>query len=427
MKTFLLSIRLFWKRLLANCVLGVELAAIAIITVIVGNIFQYSQSCIDVFATSNNRILFCSNPEPPQPDAITMNSRNAYIAKIIKLQKQYPFIKGYSTLNMSDLAFDTESITNLVQKQEGISTKRGAHVLLYDNATIESMHFPLSNGKWLGTSLVNGKIPCVIGGIYASRFHVGDTLPGYTFQTDDKGTLRTGPKQDFIVTGVQALPQLTPDTQFSSSITDRASAFFDDMTNYSMFLIAPDQLYKGARTSGIESQSSFLYLDRSATSEQIEQVRTEMGRGFTELDTEMIAAEKTDKLHTLQTLLPFLITFFIVLFLGLISMSMLTTMKNLRLFKIYYLTGCPRKEILQMLLWYMLFYPILAGTLFTIVFTVLRHMEFHSILVLRAYLIVQPQAILLILLMCAAVIVCSLLAPYLILRKNDLAALLRKE
>lgn len=427
MKTFWLSIRLFWKRPIANCVLALELAAISILTVIFGNIFQYSQSCINVFTTSSSRVLFCSNTVPPQPDAITMDSRNAYTAKIKQLQKKYPFIKGYSMFNTSDLALDAESITNLVQNSQNIPTTRGSRVLLYDNATIESLHFSLSSGKWLGTSLVDGKIPCVIGGIYAKRFHVGDTLPGYTFLCNDNGGVRAIPKQDFVVTGILSLPQLTPDLNFSSSVTDRASAFFNDMTNYSMFLIAPSQLYKGARTSGIESQSSFLYLDRSATTDQIEQVRAEFGRGFTELDTEMITAEQADKLQTLQTMMPFLITFFLVVFLGLVSMSMLTTMKNLRLFKVYYLTGCPRKQILQMLLWYMLFYLILAGALFTVVFAVLQHTEFHMAFALRAYFIVQPQAVLWILLICAIVIVCSLLAPYLILQKNDLAALLRKE
>ena len=54
--------------------------------------------------------------------------------------------------------------------------------------------------------------------------------------------------------------------------------------------------------------------------------------------------------------MPFLIVLFLVVFLALISVCMLTTMQNMQTFKVYCLTGCPRSKVLLMMLWYILFY-----------------------------------------------------------------------
>lgn len=127
MKTFLLSVRLFRKKPFANAMLAVELTIVALITVIIGNIFQYSQNCINVFANSSSRVLFCSNSEIAAGAA----SRKAYVKKIQNLQKKYSFIKGYSTLVESDMAFDLSSMKSSITNYTGIPYDRGTHVLLF--------------------------------------------------------------------------------------------------------------------------------------------------------------------------------------------------------------------------------------------------------------------------------------------------------
>lgn len=79
-----------------------------------------------------------------------------------------------------------------------------------------------------------------------------------------------------------------------------------------------------------------------------------------------------------------------------------------------------------MMFWYVLFYFVISGALFAVFLACLRKTA-DGVRVLDAYFIVQPSGMLAIGIVCAVVLVCSLAVPFVLIRKNDPAALLRKD
>jgi hypothetical protein len=417
MKTFFLSWKLFLKKPFANAVLAIELAITMLVVVVASNMYQYSQNSIHIIENSNSRLLYCSDP-----DIMTDTRQNSqkeddiFALKLQNLEKKHSYIKGFSQIYQSQISFQPNWQSSAVPC--------GADVSVYDETTFSNIRLPLSIGTWPDAKLDDGKIPCLIGGAYAGRYKIGDIISGYIPKKGDLQKLEKS--RDYVVKGILSVPQLSLKTGFSSTNIDATSIFFDDMTNRALFMIVPGNLYSGANMGGHGLGGAFLYLDRSCTQAQIDGLRNEMNRGYTQLDTEIVAAEQAQNGKTFQTLMPFLIVLFLVVFLGLISVCMLTTMQNMQTFKVYYLTGCPRSKILLMMFWYVLFYFVISGALFAVFLACLRKTA-DGVRVLDAYFIVQPSGMLAIGIVCAVVLVCSLAVPFVLIRKNDPAALLRKD
>ena len=101
MKTIILSFQLFLKKPFTNAVLAIELAIVALVVVIVGNMYQYSQSCLNVFQNSSSRMMYCSNPTPEDNEA----SQQKFINSMKTIQKKYAYVKGFSDVNESIIAY----------------------------------------------------------------------------------------------------------------------------------------------------------------------------------------------------------------------------------------------------------------------------------------------------------------------------------
>ena len=420
MKTFILSWKLFLKKPFANAVLALELAITMLVVVVASNIYQYSQNSIRVIENSSSRLLYCSDP-----NCNLGKSEKAFAEKMQNLTKKYPFVKGFSNIYSSAVLFKREYF----DKGEATPYSSGAEVEVYDKTTFSNIRLPLSSGTWPEAKLDGEKIPCLVGGVSDQRYKVGDVISGYVPGTGSP--LKLVKSRDYIVKGILSVPQMSLKVGDSSSRIDVASIFFKDMTNRHLFLIVPGNLFTGGWTGGNSIGQSgfagaFVYLDRSCTQAQIDGLRNEMNRGYTQLDTEIVAAEQAQNGETFQTLMPFLIVLFLVVFLGLISVCMLTTMQNMQTFKVYYLTGCPRGKILLMMFWYVLFYFVISGALFAVFLTCLQKTVDHA-RTMDAYFIVQPSGMFAIGIVCAVVLVCSLAVPFVLIRKNDPAALLRKD
>ena len=417
MKTLVLSWKLFLKKPFANAVLAVELALTMLVVVVTSNIYQYSQNSVRVIENSNSRLLYCSDPDimmdTPQN---AQKEDDLFARKLQNLKRKYPYVKGFSQIYQSAMLFH--------QSWQSYPEPYGADVMVYDPITFFNVRLPLSRGTWPEAKLDDGKIPCLIGGAFTGHYKVGDVISGYIPEKSDLQKLEKS--RDYVVKGILSVPQLSLKPGFSSMNIDAASVFFDDMTNRALFMIVPGNLYRGANMGGHGLGGAFLYLDRSCTQTQIDGLRNEMHRGYTQLDTEIIAAEQARNGKTLQTMTPFLIVLFLVVFLGLISVCMLTTMQNMQTFKVYCLTGCPRSKILLMMFWYILFYFLISGALFTIFLVCLRKTA-DGVRVLGAYFIVQSSGLLGIGIVCAIVLACSLAVPFVLIRKNDPVTLLRKD
>jgi hypothetical protein len=338
MKSLILSWKLFLKKPFSNAVLAIELALAMIVVVLSSNIYLYSQSCIQIIQNSGSRLLYCSDP-----NCNYGRSEKDFAEKLQNLKKRYSFVNGFSSIYSSVLLFEREHF----DKGEAIPLSEGMDVEVYDETTFTNIHLPLSQGSWPDAKLINGRIPCLVGGASADRYHVGDIISGYIIQKSGSSLEKS---RDYVVAGILSLPQMSLNLGDCSSCILPASDFFEDMTNHHMFLIVPENLFSGGWTGGKPAgypgfTGAFVYLDRSCTQAQIDELRNEMGLAYTQLDTEIIAQEQAENGKTLSTLMPFLIILFLVVFLGLICVCMLTTMKNMQTFKIYYLTGCPRRKI----------------------------------------------------------------------------------
>ena len=192
MKTIILSFQLFLKKPFTNAVLAIELAIVALVVVIVGNMYQYSQSCLNVFQNSSSRMMYCSNPTPEDNEA----SQQKFINSMKTIQKKYAYVKGFSDVNESIIAYKKETF----KKPHGCTGAEASDVITFDNATISSIQLPISKGQWLSTTLVNGKVPCVVGGTYAKLYKVGDTITGYTYDKINNENIVKTP--DLIVVGI---------------------------------------------------------------------------------------------------------------------------------------------------------------------------------------------------------------------------------
>ncbi len=415
MKTVVLGFKLFIKKPFSNTVLAIELAIVALTLVVVGNMYQYSQCCLNTFQNSKYRVLYCANPTPGEDAA----SQQKFISTLQAIQKRYSYIKGFSDIDSSLIVYNKEKL----EREESYTGAEGSDVILLDDETISAFQLPVSKGQWLTSDLVGGKIPCVIGGVYAKLYKVGDSIQGYSFARQGGGIVKV---PDFSVVGVLALPQRSLDTGFGGSQLNKlkASSYFEDMTNHEMFMIVPGKLFNGSAMNKFSHAGAFLYLDRSSTPLQIDEIRNMLTRGYTELDTEMVAAEKKDIGQTLDIMMPFLIVLFLVIFSGLISVCMLTTMKNMQTFKIYYLTGCPAYKILLIMFWHVLCYFIISGILFIVLLYSARHMV-SRLRMLEAYFILQSNNFISIGIVCAVVSVLSLTIPFIIVKKNNLSGLLK--
>lgn len=423
MKTFVLSWKLFLKKPFSNAVLAVELAVTLLLVMIFSNVYQYNRNCIDILQNSEYRMLNCENPNAASTDAAgSEQEQKEFLNRLKKLQKKYPYVKGVASCYPSTISFKKEYL----EKQQGIPETEGSELYVYDPVTFAGVRYPLSSGTWPQAKPDDGKVPCLVGGIYAKRYKVGDTISSYMFSPSSTGkeseNMKCEKSPDFKVEGILALPQQCLQIGPASSASD----CFKDMTNRAMYMIVPDNLFHGM-SMGITSGSGIIYLDRSSTQAQIDAVRSELPRGDTQLDTELIAQEQKNIGQKLQEEMPFLLVLFLVVFLGLIAVTMLTTMKNMQTFKIYYLTGCPRRKIVLMMFWYVLFYFVFSGILFAIFLFCVRAAMKGQALVLQAYLILLPSSFPWIAAVCAVDMLCSLVVPSVLIHKNDLAALLRKD
>lgn len=421
MKTFLLSFKLFLKKPFSNAVMVIELAVVMLVVVVTNNMYQYSMTGIRAFQHSGSRIMYCSNPSSTMTGAVT--NSNGFDQTLREAPKKFPCIQGYSRFSQEFIIYEKEKLENLLKNGAPLTGDDGSDIRLMDSNTIRFLPLPVSKGSWMGTEKIDGKIPCVVGGVYASHYQIGQVISGYTLGKDDAIV----PMPSFVVTGVLAPPQQIPEDGTSTTNALKTSGLFDDMTNQEMFLLASGDLTEPEKADTPDGGlGAFLYLDKAATDQQIQEVREYFNYGYTQMDTEIIQEEEKQNTKDLSILLPFLILLFLIIFTGLISTCMLTTVKNMQTFKTYYLTGCPESKITRILFCYTLYYFIAAGALFWGLLVGLRKIA-QPLRLMQADLILQNSSIAGILLVCCIVLACTLSIPYLILKKNSLVQLLRKD
>jgi hypothetical protein len=428
MKTLVMALKLFKKHLVLNLLIIIELALVTVVAVIASDMIKSSTACITTLQNSCDRIMYCINPSGFSDDESDSDNgvgalENAILSgkkfqsNLKSLTKNFKFIKGYSHFVNSYITFDKNTF-----KTKEFKINNCADVIAVDNETARAVHYPLADGKWFTAKLLDGCVPCVVGGTFSGNYKIGQKITGYT-NADNKG--KKAKRINFVVTGRLAKPEQVLMTNYSTNDTSMAaSELFQSRIDEPLLMIAPSSLTGYIVTMSAGAGDVFMYLDGSATKSQIMALRRKLTLNYTFTDDQLVANERKKLAQSVSIIMPFIIMLLLVSFCGVVSMCMLTTLRNMETFKLYYLTGCPRYKTVVVTGIYSLFYFIGAGLVF---FAAMNYFYTHTNdLMTKANFIVYPQMLLLIGVCVVLVCLLSFVIPFFILRRQKPADLLRE-
>lgn len=339
MKTLLLAIRMFKKNKFLNLILIIELACISVILVVVINMSVNNSRIINTFKYSNDRIIYCMNSN--------RGTGGDELAKTIKEKtKNLEWVKGISNIKRS-FGF----LNKHIEKDESVT------IFMMDDESSKAIQYPLSEGKWFDVVKSTPYESCVIGGYLSSKYKIGDIITTYIPTEQNKIE-----EVKFIVTGVLSKPEKVLSLNLVAMNIDLPlSSLYKNQAQASLFIISSQ--IKSSIPS-VQYDNLFLYLDKSCPEDKILELRKEISIAYTKTDTELINDEQKEISHFMSLLLPFIVMLFLVSSCGIVSMCMLTTLKNMNEFKIYYITGCSQKHTILITGIYSLIYFLISGLLF---------------------------------------------------------------
>lgn len=409
MKTLFLAFKLFGKNKFLNIVLVFELAAIGIILVVASNMSQYSTSSMNTFKNSSDRIIYCMNPNWYKRDNITLD----FYSDLRNKTKDFKWFKGISEIGNTFISFSRKQLEDRMP----LDGHNASNVILYDDETSKVIRYPLSDGKWFVTEKVNGYVPCVIGGIYAKNYKVGDKIIGYAF-VDNNYRIQ---KCNLVITGKLAKPEQALILDYTSINADLSvSKLYINMIENELFLIAPRSQLEVPTwlTSNV-----LLYLDKTCPENEIVGLRKRLTFSYTKTDTELLEAETNEISQLVAIVLPFIFMLFLISLCGIVTMCLLTTLNNMETFSIYYLTGCSRRRTIFITGVYSLLYIIFAGILFLIGLAAFYNSNNSKIV--NVYFIMNSQSILFTATACILPALLSFAIPFYVLRKNKPVEMLK--
>lgn len=421
-----MALKLFKKHAVLNIILMAELAAVTLVAVVSSNMVRASTYCLDTIKNSPDRIMYCINKKSFMSEENRtidngLSQNKAFRESLNKLKNSFGFIKGVSDITSSWVLFNKD----VALGKRSATVSEVSDLITVDDETARAVHYPLESGKWFPLKKSGNSIPCVVGGAFSGKYKIGRKISGYVncgeseYSSDIK-------KLEFVVTGRIMKPESVLTTACGSTGRDYTSAsLFKSKLDSPLLIIAPASLTGKVTPMGIDDGNVYMYLDRAATDGQILSLRNRLGYDYTFMDSEFIANENKQLAQNISIDMPFIIMLLLVAFCGIISMCMLTTLKNLEVFKIYFLTGCPRSRTVLITGIYSFFYYIGAAVLFFAGDSYL----FHHIdtLLTKSYFIIYLKPLLAIGAVVAAVCLLSFIIPFFILRRQKLADLLRAE
>ena len=399
MKTFLLAMKMFKKNKFLNSILIVELACISVILIVVINMSINNTNIMNTFKNSSYRIIYCMNQNrETNADKLTDTLKEK--------TKRFKWVIGISNIRRSFGSLNKDA-----------SKDRAVNIFMMDDESKKAIKYPLSKGKWFDVQKINGYEPCVIGGYLSNKYKIGDIITAYipTEQDNVKKEI------SYIVTGILSKPEKVLSLNLTAlNIELPLSLLYKSQTETGLFIVT--SLSK-ASISSVPYGNVFIYLDKSCPEDKINELRKEISIAYTKTDTELINDEQKEISHLMSLLLPFIIMLFLVSSCGIISMCMLTTLKNMNQFKIYYITGCTKWRAILVTGIYSLLYFVLSGLLFIGIlhyFNTRRTGRIES-----ALFILNDKSLLIVCISSIAVSVVSFIIPFFLLKRNKPIDLLR--
>ncbi|WES34154.1 ABC transporter permease [Ruminiclostridium papyrosolvens DSM 2782] len=297
------------------------------------------------------------------------------------------------------------------------SKDKAVNIFMMDDESKKAIKYPLSKGKWFDVQKINGYEPCVIGGYLSNKYKIGDIITAYipTEQDNVKKEI------SYMVTGILSKPEKVLSLNLTAlNMELPLSLLYKSQTETGLFIVT--SLSK-VSISSVPYGNVFIYLDKSCPEDTINQLKKEISIAYTKTDTELINDEQKEISHLMSLLLPFIIMLFLVSSCGIISMCMLTTLKNMNQFKIYYITGCTQRRAILVTGIYSLLYFVLSGLLFIGIlhyFNTRRTGRIESTL-----FILNDKSLLIVCISSIAVSVVSFIIPFFLLKRNKPIDMLR--
>lgn len=426
MKTLIISLKILKKHPVVNILIVAELAAVMVVTAVMLDSVRISTNSIRTLRNSLDRVVYCSDPNDFYSGSISDDSSDAEYDGIDKainrkfenIKKEYPCVRGFSRWENSFVTLDAESLKTWKIRKDSY-----ADVLAVDNETLRAIRYPLESGDYITPNKTGGAVPAIIGGQYAGKYCIGQKLKVYTFADESGKKIKS---IEITVRGKLEKPEQVLTTAHSTNVKlYPVSNLYISEFGSPLILIIPKNLVGYMPSTGENSANVYLYLDRSATKSQINAVRHKLTYDYTLLDSELIEGEKLNLSKTFAAYLPFIIMLLIVSLFGVVTMCMLTTLRNMKTFSLYYLTGCTRLRTAAATALYSLFYFLGSALIFCAAMKILYIRNSYDGAGMNFAL--YPKTVLTIFAILAAICLISLVIPFLILRRQSTLRLLRAD
>lgn len=431
MKIAVIAFKMFRQHIKLNLLLILELSITLLIMVYALNAYTINNAKVDILQNAKDGFFYWSFP--PKISSIYSYFKNPNNDKAKKLQKlndfmkDNPWIKGVSVHEDSFIITDKKKAEkNLIPEFDKI-----ARVMLYDNLTLENFHYPLATGKWFDnfSELQKGYIPCVIGGGTAAKYKVGDIITGYENRYPKSNLPLVENK--FIVIGKLREPNYTWALNTTIYMYDNNKAnynitLFQAEITDSLLMISPISMVKRSlgKSGRSKIDSEIVYYDKKATIVQIQKLSELLSSGYSIQREDLISITSNERDETLYTFGTVFILMLAVSFVGLISMCILTTIKSIEKFKIYFLVGATRAKTISITLMFALYFIILSGGLFV---TLLRlAYSVNNFIFPSYYFELYPNTILGLIIVTLPLVLFSFLLPFLEISRTNIINLLKK-
>jgi hypothetical protein len=431
MKLIAIAYNMFRQHIKLNLMLIIELSITLLIMVYAINAYTINNTKVDILQNAKNGYYYWSFPA--KISDIDNYFENPDNDKVIKLQqlknftKDKPWIIGVSDHDDSYIILNKE----IAEKNLAPEYDQVGRVCLYDEVTLENFHYPLSEGRWFDPlpKLQEGHIPCVIGGGLAAKYEVGDIITGYENRIPKSNLPLV--ENRFIVIGKLRKPE------YILALNNTVYIHDSDKTHYwtpvfnpeitdSLLMISPISMVNRSLGKSKQSKidSEIVYYDKKATSGQVQKLGEFLNQGYSLDRKDLIAITSSQRDETIYTFGTVFILMFSVSFVGLVSMCILTTIKSIEKFKIYYLVGAAKIKTVAITLVFALYFLVSSGLLFALL--LLYAYNADTIIFPSYYFELYPNTILGLVFVMVPIVVCSFLLPFLEISRTNIINLLKK-
>lgn len=246
----------------------------------------------------------------------------------------------------------------------------------YDELTSNKFKSPIRDGKWFTDVDTGDNIPCVVldNSRFPNSFKTSQVLIGdiMYFDYEIDSYIRFGEKTIEItgIIGKNDFGLLYPKVEIANHILPIESLYPALTDNSITFLCGTidTSLPRDKDSRGI------LYFDNNISRSEINDIAEEVSKfGYNNIIYQMLDRNKELLKYRIKSDLPMFISFLTIGFIGLISVTLLNTKKQLRNFSIYYLVGC---NWIKSVLIYMIYLLLLLGISF-ILFTIAMNIFYY--------------------------------------------------